>query len=124
MKLVIITVPAIASDHDITEAAQQFAASLDMPGLKCNILGKNEIALENESAKIHSQIDSILSRCKHDNPTIVVFNFWRMVSVGEISKASLTKLTTGVNRSITKRYLSSKNYEWLLKIFDDALKMM
>ena len=124
MKIVIISVPAIVSDADIKEAAIQFAATLDMSGLKCNILGKDEITLENPSTSIHISLDSIISRCKNDNPTTIIANFWRMISMGEISKQSLLKLTTGVNRVITKRYLDSKKYPCFLKLFDEALKMM
>lgn len=124
MKIVIISVPAIVSDADIKEAAIQFAATLDMSGLKCNILGKDEITLENPSTSIHTLLESIISRCKNDNPTTIIANFWRMVSMGEISKQSLLKLTTGVNRVITKRYLDSKGVPCFLKLFDEALKMM
>ena len=124
MKIVIISVPAIVSDADIKEAAIQFAATLDMSGLKCNILGKDEITLENPSTSIHTLLESIIGRCKNDNPTTVIANFWRMVSMGEISKQSLLKLTTGVNRVITKKYLDSKKYPCFLKLFDEALKMM
>lgn len=124
MKIVIISVPAIVSDADIKEAAIQFAATLDMSGLKCNILGKDEITLENPSTSIHTLLESIIGRCKNDNPTTVIANFWRMVSMGEISKQSLLKLTTGVNRVITKKYLDSKKYSCFLKLFDEALKMM
>ena len=52
MKIVIISVPAIVSDADIKEAAVQFAATLDMSGLKCNILGKDEITLENDVLRV------------------------------------------------------------------------
>ena len=124
MKIVIISVPAIVSDADIKEAAIQFAATLDMSGLKCNILGKDEITLENPSTSIHTLLESIINRCKNDNPTTVIANFWRMISMGEISKQSLLKLTTGVNRVITKKYLDSKKYPCFLKLFDEALKMM
>ena len=124
MKIVIISVPAIVSDADINEAAIQFAATLDMSGLKCNILGKNEITLENPSTSIHTALESIISRCINDNPTTIIANFWRMISMGEISKQALLKLTTGVNRVITKKYLDSKGVPCLLKLFDEALKMM
>lgn len=124
MKIVIISVPAIVSDTDIKEAAIQFAATLDMSGLKCNILGKDEITLENPSTSIHTLLESIIGRCKNDNPTTIIANFWRMISMGEISKQSLLKLTTGVNRVITKKYLDSKKYPCFLKLFDEALKMM
>ena len=63
MKIVIISVPAIVSDNDIKEAAIQFAATLDMSDLKCNILGKNEIALNNPSTTIHTTLESIIQRC-------------------------------------------------------------
>lgn len=124
MKIVIISVPAIVSDADIKEAAIQFAATLDMSGLKCNILGKDEITLENPSTSIHTALESIISRCKNDNPTTIIANFWRMISMGEISKQALLKLTTGVNRVITKKYLDSKGVPCFLKLFDEALKMM
>ena len=124
MKIVIISVPAIVSDADIKEAAIQFAATLDMSGLKCNILGKDEITLENPTTTIHTLLENIIKRCKNDNPTTVIANFWRMISMGEISKQSLLKITTGVNRVITKRYLDSKNVSCFLKLFDEALKMM
>lgn len=124
MKIVIISVPAIVSDTDIKEAAVQFAATLDMSGLKCNILGKNEITLENPSTSIHTLLESIINRCKNDNPTVIIANFWRMVSMGEVSKATLVKLTTGVNRAISKRYLDSKGVTCFIKLFDEALKMM
>ena len=124
MKIVIISVPAIISDADIEEAAVQFAATLDMGGLKCNILGKDEITLENPSTSIHTLLENIINRCKNDNPTIVIANFWRIVSTGEILKQELLKLTTGVNRVIAKRYLDSKGCSCFLKLFDEALKMM
>lgn len=124
MKIVIISVPAIVSDADIKEAATQFAATLDMSGLKCNILGKDEITLENPTITVHTLLENIINRCKNDNPTVVIANFWRMVSMGEISKPSLLKLTTGVNRIITKRYLESKGVPCFIKLFDEALKMM
>lgn len=124
MKIVIISVPAIVSDADIKEAAIQFAATLDMSGLKCNILGKDEITLENPTTTVHTLLENIINRCKNDNPTTVIANFWRMISMGEISKQSLLKITTGVNRIITKRYLDSKKCSCFLKLFDEALKMM
>lgn len=124
MKIVIISVPAIVSNADIEEAAIQFAATLDMSGLKCNILDKGEITLDNPSTTIHTLLENIINRCKNDNPTTVIANFWRIVSTGEIPKPALLKLTTGANRVITKRYLDSKNYSCFLKLFDEALKMM
>ena len=124
MKIVIISVPAIVSDADIKEAAIQFAATLDMSGLKCNILGKNEITLENPSTSIHIALENIISRCKNDNPTTVIANFWKIVSTGEIPKPMLLNLTTGANRVITKKYLDSKGVLGFLKLFDEALKMM
>ena len=124
MKIVIISVPAIVSDNDIKEAAIQFAATLDMSDLKCNILGKNEIALNNPSTTIHTTLESIIQRCKNESITITVANFWKMVSIGELSKSTLTKLTTGMGRVITGRYLESKKQSHFMKLFDDALKMM
>lgn len=124
MKLVIISVPAIVNDNEIIEAASQFAASLDMAGLKCNILGKNEITIDNPSTTVHSLIENIIQRCSNENPTVIVANFWRMVSMGEIPKTTLLKLTQGVNRVITKKYLASRNADCFLKLFDHALTMM
>lgn len=124
MKIVLISVPAIVSDADIKEAAVQFAATLDMSGLKCNILGKDEITLDNPSTIVHTLLENIINRCKNDNPATVIANFWRIVSTGEIHKSALLKLTTGMNRVITKRYLDSKNCSCFLKLFDEALKMM
>ena len=124
MKIVIISVPAIVSNADIEEAAIQFAATLDMSGLKCNILDKGEITLDNPSTTIHTLLENIINRCKNDNPATVIANFWRIVSTSEIPKPALLKLTTGANRVITKRYLDSKNYSCFLKLFDEALKMM
>ena len=124
MNLVIISVPAIVGDKEITEAATQFAATLDMSGLKCNILGKNEIMLENPTTNIHTLLNTIVKKCHHTHQTVVIANFWRMVSMGEISKDTLLKLTTGINRTITKKYLDTNGYPCFLRLFDDALKMM
>lgn len=124
MKIVIISVPAIVSDSEIADAASQFAAHLDMTGLKCNILGKNEITIDNPSTKIHSSIETIIQRCNHENPTVIVANFWRMISMGEIQKPTLLMLTQGINRTITKKYLESRNTPCFLKLFDSALTLM
>lgn len=124
MKIVVISVPAIVSDNEIVEAASQFAAHLDMAGLKCNILGKNEITVDNPSTTIHSLIETIIQRCNDKNPTTIVANFWRMVSMGEVPKPTLLKLTQGINRVITKKYLASRNADCFLKLFDSALTMM
>lgn len=124
MKLVLISVPAIVGDKEIVEAATQFAATLDMTGLKCNILGKNEIMLENPTTNIHTLLNNIIKKCHHTHQTVVIANFWRMISMGEITKESLLKLTTGVNRTITKKYLETNGYSNFIKLFDDALKLM
>lgn len=124
MKLVIISVPAIVSNDEIVAAASQFAAHLDMSGLKCNILGKNEITIDNPSVTVHSLLEPIIQRCNHENPATVIANFWRMVSMGEIPKATLLTLTQGVNRAITKKYLASRNVDCFIKLFDSALTMM
>lgn len=124
MKLVIISVPAMVNDNEIVEAASQFAAHLDMTGLKCNILGKNEITIDNPSTTIHSLIKPIIQRCNDKNPTVIAANFWRMVSMGEIPKQTLLKLTIGANRIIAKKYLASRNADCFLTLFDTALTMM
>ena len=60
MKHVIILVPSIVSDVEIKEAAQQFAAHLDMEGLTCIIANENEIQIKNPAKPIYDGIDAIL----------------------------------------------------------------
>lgn len=122
MKLVIISVPTNIDVNDIRHAATEFAECLELPSLKVNILDEADIKVESANDIVAPIIDAINDHCNHPNQLITVANFWRLVSIGEVNKAMLQ--TLAVHRNATKAYLKNKNLEYLLTLFDDALKRM
>lgn len=122
MKHVIILVPSIVSDIEIKEAAQQFAAHLDMEGLTCIIANENEIQIKNPAKPVYDGIDAILKEISSDNPITTFVKFWTFIKSNKIPKSALIALQS--NRTITQKYLKQKNAEWLLGLIDEALLVL
>lgn len=122
MKHVIILVPSIVSDVEIKEAAQQFAAHLDMEGLTCIIANENEIQIKNPAKPVYDGIDAILKEISSDNPISTFVKFWSFIKANKIPKSALVALQS--NRAITQKYLKQKNAEWLLGLIDEALLVL
>lgn len=122
MKLVIISIPNNISEAEIKEGCAEFASVLELTSIRVNVLEEGDLQVENPVAVVSSIIDSIFTRCMNQDPLITIANFWRCVSVGEITKAQLQKLIT--HRNATKAHLKAKKAECFLSLFDEALKQM
>ena len=122
MKLVIISVPNNIDVNDIRHACTEFAETLALSEIKVNVLDESDIKVESAQQIITPILKSIIDNCVNPNPLYTVANFWRLVSTGQISKATLEKLM--IHRNATKAYLKSKKLECFLSLFDDALKRM
>lgn len=122
MKHVIILVPSIVSDVEIQEAAQQFAARLDMEGLTCVIVNEHGHQIKNPAKPIYDGIDAILKEISSDTPIATFVKFWTFIKANKIPKSALVTLQS--NRAITQKYLKQKNAEWLLGLIDEALLVL
>lgn len=122
MKHVIILVPSIVSDVEIKEAAQQFAAHLDMEGLTCVIANEHELQVKNPTKPIYDGIDAILKEISCNSLITTFVKFWTFIKSNKIPKSALVTLQS--NRTITQRYLKQKNAEWLLGLIDEALLVL
>lgn len=122
MKHVIILVPSIVNDIEIKEAAQQFAAHLDMDGLHCIIANDNDLQIKNPIKEIHDGVNAIINEINSDSRIASIVKFWTLIKSNKIPKSALIALQT--NRTITKKYLKQKNAEWLLGLIDEALTAM
>lgn len=122
MKHVIILVPSIVNDIEIKEAAQQFAAHLDMDGLRCIIANDNDLQIKNPIKEIHDGVNAIINEINSDSRITSIVKFWTLIKSNKIPKSALIALQT--NRTITKKYLKQKNAEWLLGLIDEALTAM
>ena len=122
MKLVIISVPSDISDDGIRCACTEFAETLMLTEIRVNVLEESDIQVESISAKINPIISNICAKCVNPNPLYTVANFWRLISIGEISKGDLETLMA--HRNATKAWLKNKKLECFLSLFDDALKRM
>lgn len=122
MKHVIILVPSIVNDIEIKEAAQQFAAHLDMDGLRCIIANDNDLQIKNPIKEIHDGVNAIMNEINSDSRIASIVKFWTLIKSNKIPKSALIALQT--NQTITKKYLKQKNAEWLLGLIDEALTAM
>lgn len=122
MKHVIILVPSIVNDIEIKEAAQQFAAHLDMDGLRCIIANDNDLQIKNPIKEIHDGVNAIMNEINSDSRITSIVKFWTLIKSNKIPKSALIALQT--NRTITKKYLKQRNAEWLLGLIDEALTAM
>ena len=124
MKIVVIQVPSILNDAEITEALHVFATCLPIPEgtddvMQCDIINKKPIS--HQTNTITSICDQILDLCiDPKNNVATITNFWNNISNRKITKKQLLDLTR--QPIVTKVYLHKRNADCFYNLFEAALK--